>query len=288
VTATTDTAGGGYRAAMRFGVSVPNIGDVGTLIDLGLTAEDAGWDGFFLWDHIRFSATFPVPVFDPWVLLGALATRTTTIRLGTMVTPVARRRPWTLARQTVTLDHLSSGRTILGVGLGYPPDAEFAMLGEDPNDRVRAQKLDEGLEVLARFWAATSFDHDGPTYRIRDGAFHPGPVQRPRIPVWVAGMWPNRGPFRRAARWDGVFPIGRDEAGEPTGIGPAALAEAVAFTRGLRDDPDAPFDVVVQGLPDEAPSAYEEVGATWWLLADEGVPGWEERVRERLASGPPR
>ncbi len=97
---------------MRYGVSAPNIGDVDTSIDLGLTAEDAGWDGFFLWDHIRFSAAFPVPVFDPWVLLGALAARTSTIRLGTMVTPVARRRPWTLARQTVTLDHLSSGRTI--------------------------------------------------------------------------------------------------------------------------------------------------------------------------------
>lgn len=273
---------------MRYGVSVPNIGDADTLVGLGVAAETGGWDGFFLWDHIRFSAEFPVPVHDPWVLLGALATRTSSVRLGTMVTPVARRRPSTLARQTVTLDHLSSGRTILGVGLGYPPDAEFAMLGEDPDDRVRAAKLDEGLEVLTRFWSEGPFDHDGPVYRIRDGEFHPGPVQRPRIPIWVAGMWPNRAPFRRAARWDGVFPIGRDDDGEPTGIGPEALAEALAYTRRHREDPGAAFEVVVQGLPGVAPSVYEEAGATWWLLADDGGPGWPERIHEALAAGPPR
>jgi len=277
-----------YRDGMRYGVSVPNIGDAATLLELGLVAEGAGWDGFFLWDHIRFSADFPVPVFDPWVILGALASRTTRIRLGPLVTPVPRRRPWKLARETVTLDHLSGGRVVLGVGLGFPADAEFALLGEDPDDRVRAQKLDEGLELLARFWSEEPFEHDGRHFRVRDGEFHPGPVQRPRIPVWVAGMWPNRAPFRRAARWDGVFPIGVDAEGSPTLIAPAALADAVAFTRSLRPDPDAPFDVVVQGETGVPPADYERAGATWWLLSDDGDPGWQDRVRERLADGPPR
>ena len=273
---------------MRYGVSVPNIGDVRSLLELGVTAEDAGWDGFFLWDHIRFSAEFPVPVFDPWVVLGALAARTSRILLGPMVTPVARRRPWKLARETVTLDHLSAGRTVLGVGLGFPSDAEFAMLGEDPDARVRGEKLDEGLELVARFWSEEPFDHDGRHYRIDSGEFHPGPLQRPRIPIWVAGMWPNRAPFRRAARWDGVYPIGTDADGQPTLIDPAGLEEVVAFTRTQRADPDAPFDVIVSGDVDVAPTEYERAGATWWLLSDDGDEGWPDRVRERVAAGPPR
>jgi alkanesulfonate monooxygenase SsuD/methylene tetrahydromethanopterin reductase-like flavin-dependent oxidoreductase (luciferase family) len=273
---------------MRYGVSVPNIGDAGTLLELGLVAEGAGWDGFFVWDHIRFSAEFPVRVFDPWVLLGALAARTTRIRLGPMVTPLARRRPWKLARESVTLDHLSGGRAVLGVGLGFPPDAEFAMLGDDPSDAVRAEKLDEGLELLSRFWSEERFDHDGRHFQIRDGEFHPGPLQRPRIPIWVAGMWPNRAPFRRAARWDGVFPIGADADGQPRLIDPAGLQEVVAFTRSLRADPEAPFEVIVQGAVDLGPADYERAGATWWLLSDDGDEGWQDRIRDQVAAGPGR
>jgi alkanesulfonate monooxygenase SsuD/methylene tetrahydromethanopterin reductase-like flavin-dependent oxidoreductase (luciferase family) len=273
---------------MRYGVAVPNTGDATSLVDLGVVADRAGWDGFFLWDHIRFSADFPVPVFDPWVLLGALAVRTTRIRLGPMVTPVARRRPWKLARESVTLDHLSAGRAVLGVGLGFPPDAEFSMLGEDATDAVRAEKLDEGLELLSSFWSGERFDHDGRHYRIQDGEFHPAPVQRPRIPVWVAGMWPNRAPFRRAARWDGVFPIGADADGQPTPLGPGELEEVVAFTLSLRVDPETPFDVIVSGDGDDPPADYERAGATWWLLSDDGDARWQERIRERLAAGPPR
>lgn len=273
---------------MRYGVSVPNIGDAATLLELGLVAEGAGWDGFFLWDHIRFSAEFPAPVFDPRVLLGALAAQTSRIRLGPMVTPVPRRRPWKLARETVTLDHVSGGRAILGVGLGFPPDAEFEMLGEDPDARVRGEKLDEGLQLLDRFWSEQPFDHEGRHFRIRAGEFHPGPLQRPRIPVWVAGMWPHRAPFRRAARWDGVYAIGADADGQPTLLEPAGLEEVVAFTHALRPDPDPPFDVVVSGDVDIAPAEYERAGATWWILSDDGDEGWQGRVREHLEDGPPR
>ena len=172
---------------MRFGISVPNIGDLGTLIELGVEADRADWDGYFVWDHMRFHEGFPVPVFDPWVALGAIAARTERVRIGTLVTPVARRRPWKLARETVTLDHLSGGRAILGVGLGYPPDADLELLGEERDDRVRAAKLDEGLEVLTRLWSGEPFDLGGEYFQVRETQFQPAPLQRPRIPIWVAG-----------------------------------------------------------------------------------------------------
>lgn len=273
---------------MRFGISVPNIGDLDALIGLGIEADRAGWDGFFLWDHMRFMREFPVPVFDPWVALGAIATRTERIRIGTMVTPVARRRPWKLARETVTLDHLSGGRVILGVGLGYPPDADFELLGEDPDDRVRAGKLDEGLAVLTRLWSGEPFEFEGEHLHVRETQFHPTPVQRPRIPIWVAGMWPNRAPLRRAARYDGVVPIKVDERGMPAGLEAEELAEVVAYVREHRAS-DAPFEVVHGGTADpEAIRASEAAGATWYL-PDAGVegPGWEEPTFELIRSGPP-
>ena len=273
---------------MRFGISVPNIGDLGTLIELGVEADRTGWDGDFLWDHMRFMKEFPVPVFDPWVALGAIAARTERVRLGTLVTPVARRRPWKLARETVTLDHLSGGRAILGVGLGYPPDVDFELLGEDPDDHVRAAKLDEGLEVLTRLWAGEPFDFEGEHFHVRETQFQPTPLQRPRIPIWVAGMWPNRAPFRRAARYDGVVPIRVDERGMPAALGADELAELVAYVREHRTS-DEPFDVVHGGSsgPD-AMRGSATAGATW-SLADAGVegPDWEEPTLELVREGPP-
>jgi alkanesulfonate monooxygenase SsuD/methylene tetrahydromethanopterin reductase-like flavin-dependent oxidoreductase (luciferase family) len=274
---------------MRFGISVPNIGDLGTLLELGVETDRAGWDGFFLWDHMRFATEFPVQVVDPWVALGALAARTDRVRLGTLVTPVARRRPWKLARETVTLDHLSGGRLVLGVGLGYPPDADFELLGEDPDDRIRAARLDEGLEVLTRLWSGERFDFEGRHLHIRDTEFHPAPVQRPRIPIWVAGMWPNRAPFRRAARYDGVVPIAVDEGGAPVALAASELAEVVAYVRAHRAT-DEPFEVVHGGPAEpDAIAASEAAGATWYL-ADAGVegPGWEEPTLALVRGGPPR
>ena len=300
---------------MRFGISVPNIGDLGTLIELGVEADRTGWDGYFLWDHMRFMKEFPVPVFDSWVALGAIAARTERVRLGTLVTPVARRRPWKLARETVTLDHLSGGRAILGVGLGYPPDADFELLGEDPDDHVRAAKLDEGLEVLTRLWAGEPFDEgwvvpfegiigkkkdgsfclltepfdfEGEHFHVRETQFQPTPLQRPRIPIWVAGMWPNRAPFRRAARYDGVVPIRVDERGMPAALGADELAELVAYVREHRTS-DEPFDVVHGGSSEpDAMRASATAGATWYL-ADAAVegPGWEEPTLELVREGPP-
>ncbi len=274
---------------MRYAVSVPNIGDLDVLLELGSEAEASGWDGFFLWDHIRFSAEFPVAVFDPWVALAAVAERTERILLGPMVTPVARRRPWKLARETVTLDHLSRGRLVLGVGLGYPPDAEFELLGEDPDDRVRAGKLDEGLEILTRLWSGEPFDFDGEHFHVRRTQFLPGPLQRPRIPIWVAGAWPNRAPFRRAARWDGVFPHGLDPSGELRPLELREFPDVLAYVREHRA-PGDPFEVLASGTANGDPGVvapFAEAGVTWWIESDDGLPGWQERMLERIRSGPP-
>jgi alkanesulfonate monooxygenase SsuD/methylene tetrahydromethanopterin reductase-like flavin-dependent oxidoreductase (luciferase family) len=272
---------------VRFGISIPNIGSAHALVELGVEADRCGWDGFFLWDHMRFSKDFPVNVFDPWVALGAIAVRTDRVRIGTLVTPIARRRPWKLARETVTLDHLSGGRVILGVGLGYPPDADFELLGEDPDDRVRAAKLDEGLEALTRLWSGEPVDLEGEHVRIRDTAFQPSPLQ-PRIPIWVAGMWPSRAPLRRAARFDGVVPIKVDERGLPAALDPDELADVVAYVRGQRAA-EEPFEVVYGGAPDPGSvAASASAGATWYL-PDAGVqgPGWEEATLELVRAGPP-
>jgi alkanesulfonate monooxygenase SsuD/methylene tetrahydromethanopterin reductase-like flavin-dependent oxidoreductase (luciferase family) len=195
---------------MKFGLYVQNFGEYGdpnNLIALALDAEKAGWDGFFIWDHLQLYRHSDIPFVDAWIALAAIAARTKRLRLGPMITPLARRRPWKVAREIVSLDQLSRGRVFFGVGLGAPPDAEFECFGEDASDHVRARKLDEALTVIDRLWKGETFSHDGEFFRIQDVKFVPPAVQSPRVPVWVAGFWPNKPPMRRAARWDGVFPL---------------------------------------------------------------------------------
>ncbi len=212
------------------------LSDPRLVADLAREAEKAGWDGFFVWDHIRYSAPVEA-VSDPWIVLAAIATATDRVRLGPLVTPLARRRVHKLARETVTLDRLSQGRLVLGVGLGGDRHGEFAPF-DDPADPVeRGRLLDEGLETLAGYW---------------DGGLLPPPVQRPRIPVWVAARYPNRRPVRRAARWDGLFPIDLP--------GPEALAELVAEVP-ARDG----YDVIASVPLDADLGPWEEAGATWCL-----------------------
>jgi alkanesulfonate monooxygenase SsuD/methylene tetrahydromethanopterin reductase-like flavin-dependent oxidoreductase (luciferase family) len=228
--------------------------------ELAQLAEARGWDGFFVWDHVRYRA--PVrAVADPWVTLAAIACATSVLRLGPMVTPLARRRVQKLARETVTLDHLSAGRLTLGVGLGGDRSDELAPFGEETNPRERARLLDQGLERLAEFWG---------------GEFEPPPVQRPRIPVWVASRWPNRRPLRRAARWDGLFPIELP--------GPDELAVLVAETNALRDRADEPFDFVIEVSPGENVGPWETAGATW-VLNGFGPEPREAEVREVIEAG---
>ena len=285
---------------MRFGMSVPPFGPYGDprgLAELAARAEAAGWDGFFVWDHMVYDPSFH-PIADPWVGLAAVALGTRRLTIGTMVTPLARRRPWKVARETVSLDRLCGGRFVLGVGLGDPAHWEYGFFGEDTDARVRAAKLDEALAILAGLWTGEPFRFNGRHYTIAEVTFRPPPVQRPRIPVWVGGWWPNKAPFRRAARWDGMAPItsGRD-------LDPEELAEAVAYVRRHRDS-QAAFDVVVSGGTGPEPvdaarmAAYAAAGATWWLedispwrFGADPEAQWSDQdsvaIERRVAAGPP-
>jgi alkanesulfonate monooxygenase SsuD/methylene tetrahydromethanopterin reductase-like flavin-dependent oxidoreductase (luciferase family) len=290
---------------MYYAININNFGDCGdarALAGLARDAEDVGWDGFFIWDHIAWDWG-AMPMVDATVALAAIAMSTERIRIGAMVTPLPRRRPWKVAREMVSLDHLSGGRLIMGVGLGVT-QAEYANLGEPADFKTRAAMLDEGLAVLERLWSGEPFGYDGEYYRVRDTQFLPTPLQQPRIPIWVAGMWPNKPPFRRAARWDGVFPILRD-AGLDNIPSPEQLREIVAFVQEQRQS-DAPFDVVVAGSTpgDDAQRAegitvdYAAAGATWWqegihglrddLAARAEASSWLDAMRWRILQGPPR
>ncbi len=275
---------------MRFAINVPNFGEYSdgrALAELAHEAEDAGWDGFFLWDHI--GADWPAPVADPWVLLAAMAMTTQRIRLGTLVTPLPRRRPWKLARETATLDQLSGGRLILGVGIGSDFGREYSAFGEAADAKLHGAMLDEGLDVLAGLWRGEPFSYSGQHYTVREARFRPTPTQTPRIPIWVAGMWPNKAPFRRAARWDGVVPMRADE--QP--MTPDDIRAMLAYIHDHRTSAD-PFEVPLAGFTGhEDPAAatakldaYAAAGVTWW---EEGfLPGdTVAAVRERIHAGPP-
>jgi alkanesulfonate monooxygenase SsuD/methylene tetrahydromethanopterin reductase-like flavin-dependent oxidoreductase (luciferase family) len=200
------------------------------------------------------------------VTLGAIAYATERLRLGALVTPMARRRPWKLAREIVTLDHLSAGRMVLGLGVGGDRLGEMEGFGEETDIRVRAEMLDEGLELLEELWTGEPVHHAGEHYQVQARPFLPRPVQRPRIPVWLGARWPNRRPIRRAARWDGVFPIA---------IEPEQLAEMVAEIDTLRGAGAGPFDVCVGDVPGADPGPWERAGATW-LLTELGPTYWPE------------
>lgn len=273
---------------MQFAINVPNFGeyaDPRVTAELARATEDAGWDGFFVWDHINAGFEPGTPMADPWVLLTTIALATERIRIGTMVTPLARRRPWKLARETVTIDHLCGGRLILGVGLGFPADLEFGSFGEEPDDRERAAKLDEGLDVLTGLWSGEPFSYTGEHYTVADVQFLPIPLQRPRIPIWVAQMFPHRRPLRRAARWDGLVPMHESDM-FPT---PAQVDEVVTLARSYRTA-DEPFDVNVPiVLPDgrsgvaQLVREYEAAGATWLQVGAWGI----DDLRRQVAAGPP-
>ena len=293
---------------MRYAVDCPNYGDYvdpRTHADLAYEAEQAGWDGFFVWDHMNYLGppwqTGGDGMSDPWIILAAVALRTEHIKIGPMVTPLPRRRPWKLARETVTLDRFSNGRLILGVGLGAPAEIEYEQLGEDGDAKVRAAKLDEGLDVLTGLWSGEPFSYRGEHYQVDNAKFLPRPVQSPRIPIWVAGLWPNKPPFRRAARWDGAFPISEGRGPVPfdggmTGVIPPSEIEAMMAYIKERRTSDAPFDVVFGGMTPtadprgaaETVAAYAEAGLTWWV---ESIGPWRGSCDESLARvrrGPPK
>jgi alkanesulfonate monooxygenase SsuD/methylene tetrahydromethanopterin reductase-like flavin-dependent oxidoreductase (luciferase family) len=280
---------------MRYAVNLPNFGpyaDPRTVAGLAADAEGAGWHGLFVWDHVTFIKEWALEIGDPWVILTAAALATDRIRLGTMVTPVPRRRPSKLARETATLDRLSGGRLVLGVGLGAPPEDEYGTFGEPVDAGTLAARLDEGLEVLAGLWSGRPFSFSGRHYRVAEATFLPTPLQRPRIPVWVGGTWPGTGPFRRAARWDGVVPM--KLTAEPESLTPDELAGVVGAVRAQRPGGE-PFEVVAGGVTGQDPAAdrdlvggLTEAGATWWSEWLTPLRGDLDTIRARVREGPPR
>jgi alkanesulfonate monooxygenase SsuD/methylene tetrahydromethanopterin reductase-like flavin-dependent oxidoreductase (luciferase family) len=250
---------------VRSGLFLPlfdELSDPAVAARLAAEADEAGWDGVFVWDNLRYVEPV-VDVADPWIALAAIATVTERIRLGPMVTPLARRRPVKVARETATLDRLSGGRLTLGVGLGSDAFAsEYSMTGEELDDRARGQMLDEALEILTTAWSGEPVHHHGDHYTVDDVQFLPRPVQRPGIPVWIAGFPGNTRPMRRAARYDGFFPVNLEH--------PDQLAEVVAGLADLRgeagQDPTEPYDVVIALPPGDDPAPYAAAGATWWLV----------------------
>jgi probable F420-dependent oxidoreductase len=261
---------------MRYGICLANAGtysDPNTAVEVAIAAEEAGWDGIFLWDHLAF--VWGPPAADPWVTLAAIASSTSTLRLGTAVTPVARRRPQVLAQQVASLDLLSGGRVIFGAGLGGVV-SEFVKFGEPSDARVRAQKLDEGLDLLRRFWSGEEVTHRGEHYTVAGVTLAPTPVQE-RLPIWIGGNRPLS--LRRAGRWDGWIADSADPSGMT--LSPDEVARGIEAI-GRTDD----FAVAVLGQADRGdPAAYEQAGADWWLENVNDTRGSLQEMLSLVAGG---
>ena len=268
-------------------------GDPKTTSELTLEAEAAGWDAVFIADAIDIGMgpkSPPLPWFDPWIVLAAMAMRTERIRVGTLITPISRRRPWKLARETVTLDHLSNGRLILGVGLGAAEhDGGFHKVGEAMDLKIRAQRLDEGLAILAGLWSGKPFSFNGEHFRVEEMTMLPTPVQTPRIPIWVPGVWTKDKSMRRALRWDGIIPQKYKSMDRMTAAEVKLLKQYVDEHRSS----STPFDIVVGGTTPGSNrkraaatvKQFEEAGATWWL---ESQMTSSVKLEKRIKHGPPR
>jgi alkanesulfonate monooxygenase SsuD/methylene tetrahydromethanopterin reductase-like flavin-dependent oxidoreductase (luciferase family) len=275
-------------------VGVPNVGPFGDpllLVELAVAAEEYGWDGFFVWDHqLWHDPTWHVA--DPVVVTAAIAVRTARIRTGILVNVLARRRVGKVARESVTLDQLSGGRLIVGAGLGARAE-EFTAFGESGDARERAARLDESLRLLDALWGGEPVTVHGDYLTATDVTMLPRPVQRPRIPIWVGGRWPNKAPFRRAAHWDGVMPThARYGLGET--MPPDELRAALEYTHQHRTA-DGPFDVALEGRTDgTAPdrgakhvTPYLDAGLGWWIEALGWWRGTPQDAMARIRQGPP-
>jgi alkanesulfonate monooxygenase SsuD/methylene tetrahydromethanopterin reductase-like flavin-dependent oxidoreductase (luciferase family) len=276
---------------MKYGIVITS-GDPGTAAGLAAEAEAAGWDGVFTYDAIAIG---DMELWDPWIVLAAIAARTERIRLGAMVFAPSRRRPWKLAREIVTLDHLSNGRLVVPVGLGALDDAGFGNVGEPVEARARAGLLDETLAIVDGLQSGEQFSFEGDHYRFGPMTFRPRPVQRPRVPVWVVGAWPHERSMRRAIGWDGLVVQAMDPDGRAA-TGPEILPEIVEWVHDARAGAglDGPFEIVVHGsTPADDPvaaaaiaRAHEAAGATWWTEADWADTS-RDALRARIQAGPP-
>jgi alkanesulfonate monooxygenase SsuD/methylene tetrahydromethanopterin reductase-like flavin-dependent oxidoreductase (luciferase family) len=271
---------------MRCGLYVAPFGElaeVRSLAAVAAEAEASGWEGLFVWDHVM---TFDgLEVADPWIALTAVALGTERMRLGAMVTPLARRRPWDVARQVAVLDRLSGGRMVFGAGLGGDSRRELSAFGEERDPRARANLLDEALELVVELWGGEAVTRDGAAFALERAVVRPTPLQEPRPPVWLGCVWPHRRPLVRAARYDGVFPV--SHSAPLTGADVRSLLETVAEHRAQRA---GPFDVAIVNHERADAGRLSELGAagaTWWLQGFGERPRLDD-VRAAAAAGPPQ
>ena len=276
---------------MKFGFASPILDSARVVSQLAREAEQAGWDGFFLGEAVWH--------IDVWVCLTAAAMTTERIKLGTMITPLPRMRPWKLAAETATLDNLSGGRVILSLGMGIWYYGYQSFLDETTDKRERAELMDEGLDILTQLYQGEPFKHEGQHYHIDLTQTHPQyyppkPVQQPRIPIWMVGVWPKMKSMRRVLRCDGLIPEKQPAEGQPSEITPQEMAEMKAYVDANRALPTS-FDMVMQGPTLMGMSAaqaqdylcpYEEAGANWWM--DAPYDKEREDILKYLRQGPPK
>lgn len=265
---------------MRFGFVVPHA-DAADIAEMAVVAEAVGWDGLFVWE-----ALYGV---DAWVALGAAATRTSTLRLGTMLTPVSRRKPWELAGQVATVDRLSGGRVTLSVGLGAL-DSGFAEFGEVCDRRTRAELMDEGLQIMAALWTGQPVSHEGVHYTLKPSDFPTikHVIQQPHPPVWCVGALGSPKSMARALRWNGLIPqvVENGSARQAT---LEELCDAMPQVRAAAAG--STYDVIVEGnWQEHSPAAWCEAGATWWIESLWDAMHGPDPVAasmDRLREGPP-
>jgi Luciferase-like monooxygenase len=279
---------------MRYGIII-STGDVRELSEMACEAEAAGWDGVFIADALGIETKdFPAtPWYDPWVALAAVALRTERVQIGTLLTPPSRRRPWKLAREVATLDHLSNGRMILSVGLGAAEDdGGFYKVGEAMDLKTRARLLDESIEIVAGLWRGKPFSYDGEHYHVDRMTLLPPPVQQPRVPIWVVGVWPKEKSMRRTIEWDGIIPQRYGASPGDARLKPDEVRAIKTYVDEHRQA-TTPFDILAGGATlgksrkraTEMVRPFIEAGATWWV---EEVWASGDKVRARIRQGPPR
>jgi hypothetical protein len=278
---------------LKFGFIIPG-GSTPEIVGLASELEDAGWDGAFYYDDIYTDAKTEMSA--AWPIMAAMATTTKKVRIGSLLTAVGRRKPWELARESVTVDWLSRGRLVLPTGLGWAGDGAYTKTGMPAERKTRAEMLDEGLEILDGLWSGKPFRFNGKHNQIKSMRFIPRPFQMPRIPIWVVGAWGWSKSMGRVLKYDGLIPVIKKSNGDHGEVTPATIREMRKFVtekRVVKGNMRKDFDIIKDGTTPldrtkarEIVEPFAEAGATWWMESMWGYKGLRE-VRKRAKAGPP-
>lgn len=286
---------------LNFGIVLPNwiVGnDTEQLVEFAIASEEAGWDGVFLADHLMFphgdyEGPENMDFHDPWITMAGIATQTSDIRMGSWITPIPRRQPWQVARDLATLDQLSDGRILLGTGLGVIP-TNYAPFGRSDDPVTLGKRYDEALDVISGLWSGEPFSYDGDHFSIDDAVLLPTPAQEPRIPIVAGGIWPNKKPIQRGARWDGIVPHWEGDGavpGDATVVPEEVLRDLITYYNKHNEEPGEimlPIDP-----PGKSPNYLEvcqQLGATWMYSRDLREPEYVSNptlALDRIREGPP-